>query len=128
MTDDDRGLTFRLPPLRLPPLFPDTLRIRLPAPGFRAGRELSTGWVLSVCLVFDLFDMALALTVSGPVDLVRTLGGALIAVIVAEAVGTLYLWEVLAVLAPVTHLTVAPTLTGVFLLRVFRGRPGADRR
>lgn len=120
MSDDDRGIRFRLPPIRLPPLFPEELQIRLPAPGFRGGRRVSTGWVLIVCLGFDLFDLGLALMVAGPVDLVRTLGGTLIAVIVAETVGTLYLWEVIAVLGGVSHLTVAPTLTGVFLLRILR--------
>lgn len=117
-----RGITFRLPPLRIPPLFPESLRLRLPVPGFRRSHRVGIGWVLLVCLGFDLFDAGLALSVSGPVDLVRTVGGFVIALIVADWIGLLYLWEVLAVLLGYSSLTVIPTLLGLVLLYVIRRR------
>lgn len=114
--------TFRLPPIRLPPLFPDVIHLGLPVPGFRGGRRVSSAWVLVVCLGFDLFDAGLALTASGPVDVVRTVGGTAIAVVVADWVGLLYLWEVVAVLFGFATVTVVPTLGALVLYRVALGR------
>lgn len=116
------GFTFRLPPIRLPPLFPDSLRLRLPVPGFRRGRRVGTGWVLLVCLGFDLFDGVLALSVSGPVGLVRTVGGVALAFIVADWIGLLYAWEVAAVLLGHASLTVVPSLVGLLLVHLLRGQ------
>lgn len=112
--------SFSLPPITLPPLFPDHLEIRLPVPGFRYASRLSSVRVLAVVLVFDLLDAALALaggTASvGLVDWVRTLGGVVLSLVVARGVGLLYAWEVLAVLRGLPVFTVAPSLSGVLLL------------
>ncbi len=126
----DRGpqFSFSLPPITLPPLFPDHLEIRLPVPGFRYASRLSSGRVLLVVLVFDLLDATLALAggtaAVGPVDWVRTLGGFVLGLIVARGVGLFYAWEVLAVLAGVTWVTVAPSLSGVLLLWLWWQKDG----
>lgn len=126
--DGDRRLSFSLPPISLPPLFPDRFTIRLPVPGFRSGRELSTGWTLLVVLAFDLFDAVLALTVAGPISgpvggpigLVRTAGGTLLAVTLASGVGLVYAWEFAAVLGGVGAVTAVPTLSLCLLWMLYR--------
>lgn len=122
--DGDRRLSFSLPPISLPPLFPDRFTIRLPVPGFRSGRELSTGWTLLVVLGFDLFDAVLALTAAaplgGPVGLVRTAGGTLLAVTLASGVGLVYAWELVAVLGGIGAVTAVPTLSVCLLWTLSR--------
>jgi len=126
MADDDgrdRRLSFSLPPITLPPLFPDRLRVRLPVPGFRGGRELSSGWAVVVALGFDLADALLATTGSGPVHLVRSIGGAAIAVILGSWLGLAYVWEVAAVLGGLAPLTMVPSLSMLLLGSLYlRGR------
>lgn len=115
-----RRISFHLPPIRLPPLFPDHLELRLPVPGFRYDHAVSTGWTLVVVLAFDVLDAVLALTVAGPVDLVRTVGGLAIGIVVARRIGGLYLWEVLAVLSGYGMVTAVPTLIVLTLVRLWR--------
>lgn len=141
---DSRGFTFRLPPITLPPLFPDRLEVQLPVPGYRYARAVSSGWMLVVLLLFDLMDALLALTTTpatigsvngmvgavGPIDavgLVRTLGGAVIAVSVARGVGLLYLWELLAVIGGYGALTAFPTLVVLGVLWMWRNAGQADK-
>lgn len=118
--DEDRRFSMSLPPIRLPPLFPDRLRITLPIPGFRGGRELSSGWALIVVLGFDVLDAVLATAGTGPVHLVRTVGGTAIAVTVGSWLGLLYLWELVAVLVGPGWLTLFPTLSVVLLWALYR--------
>ena len=124
--DDDRRFSMSLPPIRLPPLFPDRLRITLPVPGFRGGRELSSGWALVVVLGFDALDAVLATAGAGPVHLVRTVGGTAIAVTVGSWLGLLYLWEPLAVLLGPNWLTAFPTLSVVLLWALYREENGSS--
>lgn len=124
--DGFSGFSFSLPPIRLPPLFPDSIEIHLPVPGFRYAARLSSGWVLLVALGFDVADALLAAATAGPVALLRTLGGALIAVTLARGFGLLYLWEVASVLLGYGSATVVPTLGVIVVLwlwlRSVRGR------
>lgn len=121
--DSSRGITFRLPPIQLPPLFPDQLRIVLPLPGYRHGRSLSAGWVLVVALVFDALDATLALTATGPVDLVRTGGGTVLAVLATGWMGGLYVVELIAVILGVPAVTAFPSLAVLAFVRM-----GVERR
>lgn len=116
------GISFSLPPITLPPLFPDHMEIRLPVPGFRYATRLSSGWVLLVALGFDVADALFVSATTGWVALLRTLGGLLIAVSLARGVGLLYLWEVLAVLLGYASVTVAPTLGAIVGLWLWRSR------
>jgi hypothetical protein len=125
--DGERRLSFSLPPIRLPPLFPDRFTVRLPVPGFRHGRELSSGWTLLVVFGFDVADALLALTVGSAggfpaVGLVRALGGTAIGATVASWLGLLYAWEVAAVLVGAESLTVVPTLSILLLVSLYRKR------
>lgn len=124
--DEDPRFSFSLPPIRLPPLFPDRLRITLPVPGFRGGRELSSGWAVVVVLGFDVLDAVLATAGAGPVHLVRTVGGTVIAMTVGSWLGLVYLWEPVAVLLGWTWLTAFPTLSVVLLWALYREHEGAE--
>jgi hypothetical protein len=76
-----------------------------------------------VALGFDLADALLATAGSGPVHLVRSIGGAAIAVTLGSWLGLAYVWEVAAVLAGEPGLTVVPSLTVVLLGSLYlRGR------
>ncbi|MFB6112567.1 MAG: hypothetical protein ABEJ58_00525 [Halodesulfurarchaeum sp.] len=115
-----RQFTFTLPPFHLPPFFPDHLRVHLPLPGFRVENRISSGWLLVACLVFDIADAYMALVVAGPVDLVRTLGGTLIALVVVDRLGVVYLWELVGIARVSSPVTVAPTLSVLVLYRMIR--------
>lgn len=124
----DRGISFRLPPIRLPPMFPDRLQVVLPVPGYRHERSLSAGWVLLVSLLFDALDALLALTVSGPVDLARTGGGTMLALLMGGGFGVLYAWEVLAVLVGFPVATAAPSLVVLAASRMVWGKRSQPER
>ena len=112
--EDEEGgwrLGFSLPPIRLPPLFPDSLRVVLPAPGVGPIR-VSGRAVLFGALVFDLVDAALALWgADGVLVWVRGVAGVVLGVVVAGPVGLVAAWEPLAAAAGYGVLAVVPTLT-----------------
>lgn len=121
-------LPFSLPPIKLPPLFPETLEIRLPVPGYRTARTVSVGWTLVTILGFDVADALLAVSATGPVGLVRSIGGLLLAGMIAGPAGAIYLWEVLAVVVGAGTFTAFPTLLVVGILGMIReNRAQAER-
>lgn len=125
--DESGGLSFRLPPFRLPEFFPPDYQIRLPVPGLRPTHRIDARTLLVACLVFDVVDAALALTVGAPlVGVVRSTGGLILAGVFADVLGLLYGWELLAVLLGVPELTVVPTLT--ILLLVHARNSGTSSR
>ncbi|MFB6266784.1 MAG: hypothetical protein ABEI31_03915, partial [Halodesulfurarchaeum sp.] len=115
--ESGRSFTFRLPPIRLPSLVPGDLELYLPVPRYRREWSGSAPWVLLVAFGFDVFDAALALSIggAGPVGLARVLGGLVLSLVVAGRLGTVYLWEVIPVIAGVPWLGVMPTLTAVVI-------------
>ncbi|MCG1004052.1 MULTISPECIES: hypothetical protein [Halobacterium] len=118
---DDSGFSLKLPPIRLPSLFPENFRILWPAPGDGPDPRASPRTVLAVLLLFDAADAALALTVdSGAVAAVRIVGGALVAATAFGTLGTVYVWEAVAALAGLGELTAIPTLTALFVVRLLR--------
>ncbi|MCD2198718.1 hypothetical protein LPA44_02230 [Halobacterium sp. KA-4] len=118
---DDGGLSLKLPPIRLPSLFPENFHILWPAPGEGPRRHVSKRAVLVAVLLFDVVDAVLALAVdSGAVVGVRVVGGALVAATTFGTLGVAYVWEAVAALAGFGELTVAPTLTALFVVRSLR--------
>lgn len=122
MTDDEDRPRFWLPPIRLPPFFPEDFELVFPLPGRRRGTRLGTGWVLVLAAVVDLFDVAVALTTSGPALFAGTAVAFLLAVVFAGGYGLVAMWEVLAVLAGVPAATVVPSVLVLTLVRAWRGR------
>lgn len=119
--DSDGGLSLKLPPIRLPSLFPENFRILWPSPGEGPRRRVSMRAVLAALLLFDAVDAALALTVdTGAVVGVRVVGGALVAATTFGTLGVAYVWEAAAALAGFGELTVVPTLTALFVVRLLR--------
>lgn len=119
--DSDGGLSLKLPPIRLPSLFPENFRILWPAPGEGPRRRVSKRAVLAAVLLFDIVDAVLALTVdSSAVVGVRVVGGALVAATTFGTLGVGYVWEAVAALAGFGELTVAPTLTALFVVHLLR--------
>lgn len=115
--DASNRLSLRLPPFRLPAFFPPDFRLRVPIPGRLPSRRVSARTVLLACLTFDLVDALLAVVVGTPiVGVVRSVGGLLLAATVAELLGLVYGWELLAVLLGVPEVTVLPTLTILLLV------------
>lgn len=115
-----REFSFSLPPISLPPLFPETLEIRLPVPGYRTARTVSVGWTLVAILGYDVADALLALSGSWPVGLVRSVGGLLLGGMIAGPAGAIYVWEVLAVVLGAETVTAFPTLLVVGILGSLR--------
>lgn len=114
--DGGGGLGFSLPPVRLPPLFPEDLRVVFLLPGRPGGVAVSRRGLLAAAAVFDLVDAALALSVGTPVVAWgRTVAGALLASLFVGGYGALAVWEVAAVAAGYPALTVAPTLSALVL-------------
>lgn len=119
--DSDDGLSLKLPPIRLPSLFPENFRILWPAPGEGPRRRVSTRAVLAAVLLFDVVDAVFALTVdSSAIVGVRVVGGALVAATTFGTLGVGYVWEAAAALAGFGELTVVPTLTALFVVRLLR--------
>ena len=121
--DDDAAdrLSFRLPPFRLPAFFPPDFELRFPVPVGPPARRIDARTVLLACLVFDLVDGLLAVFVgSSVVGAVRSLGGLALAAIVADLLGLVYGWELLAVLLGAPELTALPSLTVLLLAHARR--------
>ncbi|MFB6217994.1 MAG: hypothetical protein ABEH77_02275, partial [Halobacteriaceae archaeon] len=114
MTDRDGGrddgsgdggpIRFWLPPLRLPPLFPDRFRVALPA------RPRGRPRVLLAAAVADLADATLLLGGAPVPGYARALGVAVLGWALLGRRGTLALWELGAV-ALFRPAAAAPTLT-----------------
>jgi hypothetical protein len=119
-SDADAGFSFSLPPIRLPPLFPEDFRVLWPA-GDTPPHRVSKRTAAAALVAFDLVDAALALTVdSVAVTAARTVGGSLIAAGTFGLLGVPYVLEAVAALAGYGWLTVAPTLTLLLLVRAVR--------
>lgn len=120
MPDDDRRFGFRLPPFRLPAFFPEDFHVSLPVPGRVRGRPVGTGWVLVFALAVDVIDALLALSVAGPALLGRSFVVFVLSLSVADALGLLAVWELVAVLAGAPTPTAFPTVTFLVLVRAWR--------
>lgn len=127
-TDDDeretadRGFRFTLPPITLPPMFPEDFRFVIPAVRRRTD-GVATRTVLGLAVVLDTLDAALALgAASGDPALhwVRVGVGTLLAVVLVGTRGLAYGWEVLAVAGGLAAPTALPTLTALVLLGLRR--------
>lgn len=111
------GLSFRLPPIRLPEFFPPDFELRLPIPGGSHGGQVSARTVLVACIAFDAFDAVVALLVGSQlVGGARAVGGLALAATVAGVTGLAYGWELLAVLLGYPELTAVPSLTVLLVL------------
>ncbi|SEW23108.1 hypothetical protein [Halobacterium jilantaiense] len=118
---DDRRFSFSLPPIRLPPMFPDRFRVLWPGGGNGPSTRASRLTAAAALVAFDLVDAALALTVdTQAVAAARVLAGALVAAGAFGLPGLLYATEGAAVLGGVAELTVAPTLTLLLVVRLVR--------
>jgi hypothetical protein len=125
MSDEDDGFSLSLPPLNLPPLFPEDFRILWPGGGDRPRGRVSLRTVAVAVLAFDLLDAFLALSVGAAGDAalvtaVRTVGGSVLAVTLLGPVGALYVWEPMASLLGFGALTALPTLSVLLLARLLR--------
>jgi len=118
---DDRRFSFSLPPIRLPPMFPDRFRVLWPGGGDGPSTRASPLTAAAALVAFDLVDAALALAVDAPtVAAARVLAGALVAAGAFGLPGLLYAAEAVAVLGGFAGLTVAPTLTLLLVVRLLR--------
>ncbi|WP_336036267.1 hypothetical protein [Halobacterium yunchengense] len=118
--DGDGGFSLSLPPIRLPPLFPEDFRVLWPVGGRPRGRVSRRG-VAAALLAFDAVDAALALTVdAAAVTAVRVVAGSLVAAAAFGALGVAYVWEAAAALAGAGELGAAPTLTLLLVARTLR--------
>jgi hypothetical protein len=119
--DQDRGFSFSLPPIRLPPMFPDSFRVLWPGGGDGPTTHASRRTAAVALVAFDLVDAVLALGVEAPVvDAARVVAGALVAASAFGLPGLVYAAEGAAVLAGAGELTVAPTLTLLLVVRLLR--------
>ena len=117
--DDASGdFSLSLPPIRLPPLFPDRFRVLWPGGGGGPAALPSPLTATAGLAAFDLADAALAVWVHSPpaVDGARVLAGSLVAGAAFGLPGALYVLEAAALLAGVGALTAFPTLTALLLL------------
>lgn len=127
-TDDDAADTsgdfsFSLPPIRLPPLFPEHFRVLWPGGGGGPSTRPSRVTAIAGLVAFDLADAALAVwaTDAAVVTGARVLAGSLVAGAVFGLPGALYALEAAAMLGGAGLLTVFPTLTALLLVvRVVR--------
>jgi hypothetical protein len=114
------ALSFSLPPIRLPPLFPDDFRVLWPVGGTPTTR-VSRRTAAAALVAFDVLDAVLVLTVdAAAVTAARTVGGTLAAAGAFGPLGAVYALEAAAALAGYGWLTVAPTLTLLLLVRGLR--------
>lgn len=120
MPDDD-GSSLSLPPIRLPPLFPDEFRVLWPGGGDGPRRRVSLRLVAAALVAFDVLDAVLALTVDATlVTGARTVGGSLVAAGTFGLLGVPYVLEVVAALLGFGWLTAFPTLTALLVVRLLR--------
>lgn len=118
--DSPAGLSFSLPPIRLPPMFPDRFRVLWPGGGGPTTRPSRLTAALAL-VAFDLADAGLALAVDAPaVAAARVVAGALVAGAAFGLPGLLYAAEGAAVLVGAPELTVFPTLTLLLVVRLLR--------
>jgi len=118
---DDRGFSFSLPPVRLPPMFPERFRVLWPGGGDGPTARASRLTAAVALVAFDLVDAALALAVDAPaVAAARVVAGALAAAGAFGLPGLLYAAEGAAVLGGHAELTVFPTLTLLLVVRLVR--------
>jgi hypothetical protein len=117
----DSSFSFTLPPIRLPPFFPEDFRLLWPAAGEKLHGRVSRRVVLGALVAFDLLDAFLATTTdSAVVAGARVVGGALVAATTFGTVGVAYVWEAGAVLVGGGEVTVLPTLTVLLIARALR--------
>lgn len=126
--DDGDRSRFRLPPIRLPPFFPEDFELVFPAAGRVSGARLGARGVLGLAVLLDVLDAVLALTASGPILLARSFVGFVLAVVVAGPFGLLVVWEPVAVLLGYPGATVLPSVLVAVVLRARYGGPERDRR
>jgi len=118
---DDRGFSFSLPPIRLPPMFPDRFRVLWPGGGEGPSARPSRLTAAAALVAFDIVDAVLALAVDVPaVAAARVVAGALVAAGAFGLPGLLYAAEGAAVLGGLAELTVFPTLTLLLVVRLVR--------
>ena len=121
MPDDEDGFSLSLPPIRLPPLFPDDFRVLWPGGGDGPRRRVSARLVTATLVAFDLVDAVLALTVDATVvTAARTVGGSLVAAATFGLLGVPYVLEPAAALLGFGWLTAFPTLTALLAVRLLR--------
>jgi len=121
MPDDDEGVSLSLPPIRLPPLFPDEFRVLWPGGGDGPRRRVSARLAAAVLVAFDLLDAVLALTVdAAAVTATRTVGGTLVAAATFGLLGVPYVLEPAAALLGFGWLTAFPTLTALLVVGLLR--------
>ncbi|MDH5019291.1 hypothetical protein [Halobacterium rubrum] len=122
--DDASGdFSFSLPPIRLPPLFPERFRVLWPGGGSGPSTRPSRPAAIAGLVAFDLADAALAVwaTDAAVVAGARVLAGSLVAGVAFGLPGALYALEAAAVLGGAGLLTVFPTLSALLLVvRVVR--------
>jgi hypothetical protein len=133
--DDDSGLGFTLPPMRLPPVtLPERVRLvfplfELPERPERSSRvRVRTKHLVAVLLLFDLLDAILAVWFGSPVPWVRALVGVGLTALLVGPVSLLYLWEPLAAVFGVGWLAVVPSATLLLFVRVVRQLDFLGRR
>jgi len=116
--DSSPRLSFSLPPVRLPPLFPERFRVLWPGGGGGPTRRPSRGTAIAALVAFDLADAALAVWVAdAPVVAgTRVLAGSVVAGAAFGLPGALYALEAAAVLAGAGLLTAFPTLSALLLV------------
>lgn len=121
--DASSGFSFSLPPIRLPPLFPERFRVLWPAGAGGPSTRPSPLAATAGLVAFDAADAALAVwgTDAAVVAGARVLAGSLVAGAAFGLPGALYALEAAAVLTGAGALTAFPTLTALLLLaRVVR--------
>lgn len=124
--DRSGRLGFRLPPVRLPPLFPDDFRIVLPASDGARRIDVPAPLLFAAVLAFDALDAALALGLAGPAGVAggpgwaRVVVGTVFAALVADVYGVLYVWEGVAIATGAGALTAVPSLALLTAVRALR--------
>jgi len=125
---DDAGLGFSLPPISLPEMrLPERVRLVFPVPEppekVTKPVRVEASWVLLAVILADGLD-AFAVAWAGPGTLAwaRAAVGLLAGVVLVGGPGLLYAWELVAILAGMGTLSLAPTLTVLVLARLVFAR------
>jgi len=118
---DGSGFSFSLPPIRLPPMFPERFRVLWPGGGGGPSTRASRLTATAALVAFDVFDAVLALIVDAPaVAGARVVAGALVSAGAFGLPGLLYAAEGAMLLGGVPEWTVFPTLTLLLVVRLVR--------